>query len=195
MKFLSERKRFVIKYALRTLLSFGLIILGLLLFKHFVFDHDPEYWIEKFYGNSLMIHLIYVGSELFFGLFPPELFMLWALKAGNTTSYVINIIFFTAVSMGAGHLAYWGGWYLAKVFGKRIHNQKFISKYLPVVKKFGGLLIIIAAFTPLPWATISLVMGTVGYDYRKFSLYSISRIIRFIIYGFLIFQSSSFIFL
>ncbi len=191
---LSERKRFVLKYALRAMLSFGLIIGGLLLFKRFFFDHDPEYWIEKFYGNSLMIHLIYVGSELFFGIFPPELFMLWALNAGNTTSYVLNIIFFTAVSMGAGHLAYWGGRYLAKVFGKYLEKQKFISKYLPAVKKFGGLLIIIAAFTPLPWATISLVMGTVGYSYSKFSYFSLSRILRFIIYGSIIFQTGSLLF-
>jgi membrane protein DedA with SNARE-associated domain len=194
LKGLSERKRFVIKYAFRAMISLLLIFGGLLLFKELYFDHDPEYWIERFYGNSLKIHLIYVASEVFFGIFPPELFMIWAINAGDTTSYVINILYFAVVSVIAGHIAFWGGKYLAKAYGRRFKKSNYISKYLPIVKKFGGLLILIAAFTPLPWATISLVMGTIDYNYRKFALISLARILRFAINGFLIFKTGSLFF-
>ncbi len=191
---LSEKKRFVLKYALRAMLSFALIFAGILLFKELYFDHDPDYWIDKFYANSLMIHLIYVASEVFFGIFPPEIFMFWAIKAGDTTSYILNILFFAVVSMGAGHLAYWGGRSLAKRMGKRIEKKKFVSQHLPTVKRFGGALIIVAALTPLPWATISLVMGTVGYSYQHYSLFALARIFRFALNGFLIFQSGALLF-
>ncbi|MDX9880974.1 MAG: hypothetical protein RBS73_02845 [Prolixibacteraceae bacterium] len=190
----SEKKWFVVKYTLRAILSFALILGGFLLFKELYFDHNPEYWIGKFYGNSLAIHLIYVASEVFFGIFPPEIFMFWAIKAGGTTNYILNILFFAVVSMGAGHLAYWGGRYLAKRMGKRIEKRKFVSQHLPTVKRFGGALIVIAALTPLPWATISLVMGIIGYNYNRFSLYALSRIFRFALNGFLIFQSGSLLF-
>lgn len=191
---ISEKKRFVIKYALRAMLSLLLIFGGFMLFKELYFDHDPEYWIEKFYGNNLRIQLIYVASELFFGIFPPEVFMIWAVKAGDTTSYVINIIFFASVSLAAGHIAFLGGRYLARVFGKRVKKRNFIAQYLPIVKKFGGLLILIAAVTPLPWASISLVMGTIDYSYRNYTLFGLARILRFVVNGFLIFQSGSYFF-
>jgi len=191
---LSDKKKFVLKYSLRALLSLLIIFGGLLLFKELYFDHDPDYWLEKFYSNSLVVHLIYVASEILFGLFPPEIFMFWATKAGDTSSYVINIIFYASVSMGAGHLAYWGGRYFAKVLGKRVKKRLFMQQYIPIVKKFGGLLIVIAAITPLPWATISLVMGALEYQYRKFTYYSLARILRFAVNGFLIFQSGTLFF-
>lgn len=191
---MSERKNFVLKYALQALLSLLVLFALIAVFKELYFDHDPEYWIEKFYGNSLVIHLIYVASEVFFGLLPPEIFMFWAIKAGDTGSYILNIVFFAAVSMGAGHLAFWGGRSLAHILGKRVKKKPFMTKYLPIVNKFGGLLIIISALTPLPWATISLVMGAMEYQYRKYSLFSMARIVRFALNGFLIFQSGSLLF-
>lgn len=193
-KIFSERTRFVLKYVVQALISLLVLFGGIVLFKELYFDHNPDYWIEKFYSNSLVIHLIYVASEIFFGLLPPEIFMFWAIKAGDTTSYVVNIIFFAGVSMGAGHLAFWGGRWLAKILGKRVKKRPFIAKYLPTVKKFGGLLIVIAALTPLPWATISLVMGAVEYRYRRYTLFSLARIVRFVVNGFLIFQSGTLLF-
>ncbi|HPR31403.1 MAG TPA: hypothetical protein PLK12_04870 [Prolixibacteraceae bacterium] len=190
----SERNRFILKYSLRGLLSLTLLFALIVLFKELYFDHDPEYWIDKFYNNSLVIHLVYVGSEVFFGLFPPEIFMFWAIHTGDSLVYFLNILFFTGVSLGAGHLAFWGGRYLAHILGTRIHQQKMVVKYFPVFKKFGGLLIIIAALTPLPWATISLVIGAVGYSYKRFSLFALSRIVRFVLNGFLIYQTGNLLF-
>jgi membrane protein DedA with SNARE-associated domain len=191
---ISEKKRFVIKYVLQAFVSLMIIFGGVILFKELYFDHDPEYWIEKFYGNNLMIYLIYVASEILFGIFPPELFMIWSFNAGDKVSYILNTAFFAVVSVIAGHIAYWGGFYLSKIFGKKIKRKYFVAQYLPVVKKYGGLLIVIAAFTPLPWATISLMMGVINYNYRKYTLIALSRILRFAIYGFIIFKTGSLFF-
>ncbi|HOO84995.1 MAG TPA: hypothetical protein PLS94_10545 [Prolixibacteraceae bacterium] len=192
--FLSQRKKFVYKYTLQALVSLAIIIGGALLFKELYFDHNPEYWIEKFYSNNLMIYLIYVASEILFGIIPPELFMFWALNIGSSLSYALHISFFAIVSVIAGHIAYWGGFYLSKVFGRRLKKKNFIAQYLPIVKKFGGLLIAIAAFTPLPWATISLIMGVINYKYRMYTLIALSRILRYAIYGFVIFKTGNLFF-
>lgn len=191
---LKEKRMFILKYSLRALLSLAILFAGLYLFKILYFDHNPDYWIERFYRNPLVIYLIYIGSEVFFGIFPPELFMFWAIKAGSTLAYVFNIIFFGTVSMGAGHLAYWIGRYLRKRVGKSITKKKFVSKYLPTVRKFGGVLIVVAALTPLPWSTISLVMGVVEYNYKRFSYYALSRVLRFVVNGFLVYHSGSLLF-
>ncbi|HKK82440.1 MAG TPA: hypothetical protein VJ909_09330 [Prolixibacteraceae bacterium] len=193
---LGEKKHFVLKHILRAILSLLIIIGAFFLFKILYFDHNPEYWIEMFYGNSLAVHLIYVASEIFFGLFPPEIFMFWAINAGEGSifSYVLNIVFFAVVSMGAGHLTYWVGRFLARKFGKSIRKQKKIAEYLPTVRKFGGLIILISAMTPLPWATISMIMGVIAYNYRYYTFFALARIIRFALNGLLIYQTGSYFF-
>jgi membrane protein DedA with SNARE-associated domain len=195
-KKIGEKKHFVLKYILQAMLSLLVIIGAFFLFKILYFDHNPEYWIDMFYGNRLAVYLIYMGSEVFFGLFPPEIFMFWAINAGagSIFSYVLNIVFFAAVSMAAGHLTYWFGRYLARKYGKRIRKQKKIAEYLPMVRKFGGIIILISAMTPLPWATISMIMGVIAYKYKYYTLFALARILRFAINGFLIFQTGSYFF-
>jgi hypothetical protein len=189
-----SRRQFVYKYIGRALLSLFAILLFFVLFKELFYDHNPEYWIDMFYKKPMIIYLIYIGSEVFFGLIPPELFMIWALKMGGTWNYILNVAFLAAVSLGAGHLAYWIGVYLSKILGKQFKRRQFLSQHLPVFRKFGGLLIVIAALTPLPWSTISLLMGAIGYRYRNFTLFALSRILRYAVYGFIVFHTGKLLF-
>jgi membrane protein DedA with SNARE-associated domain len=122
--------------------------------------------------------------------------MFWAINAGagSVFSYVLNIVFFAVVSMAAGHLTYWFGRFLARKYGKRIRKQKKIAEHLPTVRKFGGIIILISALTPLPWATISMIMGVIAYKYRYYTLFAFARIIRFVLNGFLIYHTGSYFF-
>ncbi len=191
---LSEKTRFVQKYTIRAIVSLVVIFGAAIIFKENVIDHNPEFWIEKFYSNPTVIYLIYIGSEVFFGLFPPEIFMFWAMNLGGTTTYVLNIAFFTLVTLGAGHLAYFIGRYLNTIFSVNLFKRKFFVKYIPWVRKFGGALIIGAAMTPLPWSTICLIMGAIRFDYKKFSLYSISRIFRFALTAYMVYTTHTIFF-
>ena len=82
---LSEKTRFILKYTIRAIVSLVIIFGAAIIFKENVIDHNPEFWIEKFYSNPTVIYLIYIGSEVFFGLFPPEIFMFWAMILISTT--------------------------------------------------------------------------------------------------------------
>jgi membrane protein YqaA with SNARE-associated domain len=71
----------------------------------------------------------------------------------------------------------------------RYIRMKFLKKTWPLLKKYGIFLIIVAAMTPVPWSATSLLVGSAGYPSGKFLFYGISRLIRYAVYGFVVFQS------
>lgn len=158
------------------------------LFSEYVFKENPQLWIARFYSNPLLIYSIYIGSEIFFGLFPPEIFMIWAFNKGDLVLYCWNVTFFAAVSYGAGLLAFLAGRYLRRVLLFRFLGRKFFSKYWPLVRKYGAFLIAVAALTPVPWATICLLIGSTEYRFPRFLLFALVRILRFILYGIIVYQ-------
>lgn len=189
---LNSKWKFIFQHAFRAIIALALILFGYILFVELVFKEDPDFWIRQFYSNPILIYLIYIGSELFFGIFPPEIFMIWALNKGSLEGYVLNLAFFAAISYGAGYLTFLAGRYFSKVTYFRFFQRKFFAKYLPMLRKYGATLIIIAAMTPVPWATITLLLGTTNFKTRNFLLFALSRIFRFAFYGYLVYSSHVF---
>jgi membrane protein YqaA with SNARE-associated domain len=68
-------------------------------------------------------------------------------------------------------------------------SRKFFLKYWPMFRKFGSALIIAAALTPLPWALISMLVGSTEYPLKRFSAFALFRVLRFAVYGYIIFQT------
>lgn len=186
------RAKFFLVNLLKGLIWLSLIIGAYVLFMELVYKDNPEYWIEKFYSRPLQIYGIYIFSEFCFGLFPPEIFMIWALHKGSTLHYVFNVLFFVGVSYVAGLTAFLLGKYLQRVLYYRYLQRKFFSRYLPLVRKYGIFLIIVAAATPLPYSATSLVVGASGFKTRIYLLAALSRIARYAIYGYIIYQTHHF---
>ncbi len=186
------KTRFLLKNLLKGLVYMAILASAYFLFKNYVVDREQALWLERFYQRPLLIYLIYIGSEVFFGLFPPEIFMIWALYKGDQIHYWMNVIFFTAVSYGAGFLCFFIGRYLQRVVLFRYVSRKFFSRYWPLFRKYGSVLIVTAALTPLPWATISILVGTSTYPTYKFLLVALSRVFRFAFYGYLVFHTREF---
>lgn len=186
---LSAKFKFLFKNILKGLIWMAVLAVLYLLFKEYIIDENQEVWLKRFYSEPLIIYAIYTGSEIFFGLFPPELFMVWAYHKGDVMQYVLNVTFFAGVSYLAGYLAFLIGRYLRRVVLFRYFGRKFFSKYWPLFRKYGSFLLIAAALTPLPWSTISALVGTTEYPMKRFLLVALFRIFRFFIYGYIIFQS------
>jgi membrane protein YqaA with SNARE-associated domain len=72
----------------------------------------------------------------------------------------------------------------------RIFSDRYLGKTLPLLRKYGMFLIIIAALTPVPWSASGLLVGSAGYPSGKFLLFSLSRIVRFAVYGFFVLQAA-----
>ena len=166
----------------------AVLVLLYILFKEFIITDNQDVWLERFYSKPLIIYLIYTGSEIFFGIFPPEIFMLWAYHKGDTLHYFLNLTFFAGVSYGAGYLAFLVGRFLRRVVFFRYLGRKFFTKYWPLFRKYGSFLIIVAALTPLPWSTISMLIGSTEYRMSRYVYLALFRLLRFAIYGILIFQ-------
>ncbi len=189
---LQKKFKFLFKNMLKGLLSLAVLAVLYLLAKEYITIDNQDIWLERFYSRPLLIYGIYIGSEIFFGLFPPEIFMLWAYFKGGTWHYVFNLIFFAGVSYGAGYLAFLVGRYLHKVVMFRFLGRKFFSKYWPLFRKYGSFLIITAALTPLPWSLISMLVGTTEYPMNKYLNFALFRLLRFVVYGLIVFQSHQF---
>ncbi|WP_423127441.1 hypothetical protein [Gaoshiqia sp. Z1-71] len=184
--------KFLLKNLLRALIYMAVIAVAYLLFKKFIIDENQEVWIERFYSKPLTVYLIYTGSEIFFGIFPPEFFMLWAYYKSDLLHYALNVIFFAGISYGAGYLAFLIGRVLRRVVIFRYMSRRFFSHYWDLFKKYGSILIITAALTPLPWAAISMLVGSTEYSMKRFVYMAFFRVFRFFAYGYIIFQTHQF---
>src|SRR6056297_1417080 len=103
---LSSRMQFLLRNGLRGLAWLAVLIIAYLFFEEIVVSRNPDIWIEHFYARPLIIYMIYLGSEFFFGIIPPELFMIWAVNKGNMAHYFLNLTFFGIASYGLGYITF-----------------------------------------------------------------------------------------
>lgn len=166
------------------------VILALyFLFRKVVLSNAPDAWIEQFYARPEIIYLIYGASEFFFGIIPPEFFMIWAINKADTLHYFLNLAFFAGVSYLMGYLAFLIGRFFYKNKTFKYWKRKLLKDSSAQVNKYGIFLIAVAALTPLPWAAVSLLVGSAGYPSKRFLKYALFRFLRFAVYGYIIFQT------
>jgi membrane protein YqaA with SNARE-associated domain len=188
MKF-SPRFKFLITNGLKGLAWLAILLAVFFLFEEIVISKDPDAWIERFYAKPEIIYLIYFASEFFLGIIPPELFMIWAYNKAGVAHYFMNVAFFAVVSYAMGYITFLIGQFLYKKVAFRYMRRRFLKAQWPLLRKYGLFLIIVAALTPVPWSATSLLVGAAGYPSKKYLLYALSRILRFAVYGYLVFQT------
>src|SRR5690554_4781935 len=149
---LSSRMRFLMKNGLSGIAWLAVLLAAYLSFEKFVMAKDPELWMETFYARPGMVYLIYLASEFFFGLFPPEIFMIWAVKKADVSHYILNLAFFGITSYLLGYVTFLIGRFLHKRVTFRFIRIRFLKTLWPQLKKYGIFLIVVAALTPLPWS-------------------------------------------
>lgn len=186
---MSSRLRFLLKNGIRGLAWFAAIIVGYILFKEIVISKDPDLWLQRFYARPEIVYLIYIASEFFFGLIPPELFMIWAINKADINHYILNVAFLAIVSYALGYVTFLIGQFIRKRVTFRYMRMKLLKQQWPLLRKYGLFLIIVAALTPLPWSAVSLLVGSAGYPSKRYLRYALFRILRFIVYGYIIFQT------
>lgn len=172
----------LIKGFIYLLVLIGLIVLFKSLFRS---QYDA---IEHYVSDSYMFMLIiFLTSEIFVGIIPPELFMVWTID-DPWYYYTSAVTFMALFSILAGWINYRIGLVISSkeffmnLFKKRLKLDKYKQRY----EQYGSGLIIVAALTPLPFALISLLTGTLSYPQRKYLIFASFRILRFVVYGILI---------
>ncbi len=133
-----------------------------------------------------IVLLIFLISESFLGWIPPDFFIVWAKSRPSEYPY-LNVTFLATVSYFGGIIAY----HIGEIIGRfpKVNNyiEKKYSKNFDMIKRWGGIVIVMAALFPLPYATISTTAGIVGYPYKQYILFGLTRYLRFYLYAIWIF--------
>ncbi len=175
---------------LKGLIGFLLLAVVFLIVKKFL-PGDMVETLEPLREQKVLVYSIFFVSEIFVGLIPPEVFMIWGLGEG-ALAYIQVVAILAVLSYLGGIIAFYLGRLLFNSgFMNKVKSIKTFNDYLVYYRKYGGILIFISAVTPLPFALFSFISGTFNYTFKKYISFAAFRFIRFAFYGYLIWKGSS----
>ncbi len=183
---------FLFRNLIKGLLWFAVIITVFILMEDYIQANFKSH-IDDIRANPGVLYGIYTLSEIVFGILPPELFMMiWILDNIDVTGFVINLSILTVISYGAGVLGYYIGNKFSKTDFYQNHiREKYLKQYEKNLKKFGGYLVLVGAVTPVPFSATCMLAGSVNMNLRNFLIICISRVLRFAVYGWMVWSFPS----
>lgn len=177
--------KFVLKKSFSLIRVIILLVGALLLINYFVIDIQTiKLAIQRM--NTEFVLVFFLISESLFGMIPPDIFIAWSEQFKQPYLVLTGL---AAISYIGGINSYFIGKGLRKIPGI---NRKFghrFEKNMALIKKWGGVIIIIAALLPLPYSTICMAGGMIRYPLVNTLLYGLTRFIRFFLYAFFIFNA------
>ena len=135
--------------------------------------------------SPLVILSVFLLSESFLGLLPPEIFIAWASKSSN--SY-LNLFLLSSISYIGGIISYFIGNRLFLIPSVKDHIELKIAKHIINLRKWGGIFVFLGAVSPIPHSIVSMACGLIKYNFKYYLLWSLFRFIRFLVYALVIFQ-------
>lgn len=179
------RYQLIGKYSWKLALTLVLIGLGVGLFNYYVLDVDAIMDAVFSQFSTIGIIAVFFASESLLGLIPPDIFVFWAGSLNHP--YLITALL-ALLSYSGGLISYG--------IGTRIHNmgnvknwlEKKYHKQLHAFRKFGGLLIVVASLTPLPFSPLSIIAGMAEYPFKKYAIMATARLVRFFLYAMAFFE-------
>ncbi|WP_296633599.1 VTT domain-containing protein [Polaribacter sp.] len=161
------------------------VILLVFIFNKYVYNINDglRHFTETFSKNSVLI--VFFISESILGLIPPEIFIAWAKK---TSDPVLNLFILALLSYAGGLVSYSLGKFISKLEKVRLYLEVKMAKSLKNTQKWGGVLILVGALLPLPFAIACLTAGMIKYPFKNVVFFGLFRLARYAIYGWAIFK-------
>ena len=176
---------FLMRNLLKGLLWFAVIITAYILLEGYIEETLSQH-MKTLAGKELLLFSIFTTSEIVFGIIPPEFFMILWQHQGDLSQYIINLSILAVISYGAGVLGYYIGITFTKTaFFKRI-RERYLVQYEYSLRKYGMYLVLVGAITPVPFSAMCMLAGSVRLPFKTFLLVCISRILRFAVYGWMV---------
>jgi len=151
----------------------------------FIIDIDSATaWLTKTLSAQGLI-AIFFASEISIGLVSPEILIVWA---DETIYPIMTLGLLAVISYVGGLVSYAIGRYLST---RKVIRERLILRYsttMSQLKRFGGLLVIIAALTPLPYPIVCQLCGINKFPFKTFALLTLVRFLRFAIYGLVLYK-------
>jgi membrane protein YqaA with SNARE-associated domain len=186
---INDKWTFLINNLLKGIFWLVFILVVFILIKNEI-DMKSSSVIDSIQDKPILVLLVYIFSEVAFGIIPPEFFMIWSLQYTDPLQYGFIVLLLAVISYMAGVLGYWIGVFFNKTKWYKYLHEKFLYKYQEAVNRFGIYLIAVASMTPIPFSAICMIVGSARFPFRKLLLYGCIRFLRFGIYSFLIWQAN-----
>ncbi|HNP94289.1 MAG TPA: VTT domain-containing protein [Cyclobacteriaceae bacterium] len=180
------RSRFLFRNLVRGLMWFAVIITVFILLEEYI-QENFQARVEQIYDSLFLFYGVFTLSEIIFGLIPPEFFMyVYVLNHIPLHNYIIDLSALTIISYGAGVVGYYVGRNFSKTgFFEKI-SEKYLGQYQNSLRKYGGYLVLVGAVTPIPFSAMCMLAGSINFPLRSFLLISIARVLRFAVYGWMV---------
>lgn len=135
--------------------------------------------------STLSIFAIFFASETIFGLIPPEIFIAWSSKMSMPWLTLLGL---ASISYTGGIVAYFIGKAIYSIPKVRANIEIKLAKHIDMLRKWGGIFIVIGALLPLPHSIVSMACGLVRFNFGHYLLWALFRFLRFFIYAAVIFN-------
>ena len=188
---LPDRRRFLLKNLLRGFLWLAVIVFAFI-YARKNYDFTLQSVLGPVYDQPTVVYLIFLASEVIFGIIPPEFFMIWSLRSEVLNTYIGNIIALSSISYIAGIIGFGIGAYLKNTQFYKEMKKRVFGKFEKHLNNYGGFLVIVSALTPVPFSGIGMLVGSVHYSFRKYLWFSLFRFLRFFAYGIVIWEANIF---
>lgn len=173
---------------LKLILILAAIVLAIFILD-WIFDLKHQQEVIQHFVESLRpiyVFLFFYSTESVMGMIPPDIFIVWSKARYQDHPYLLVTLLATISYLG-GITAYYLGKFVRRSNRVRNYIKRKYEKNFNLIEKWGGLIIIMAALFPLPFAMISTIAGIVNYPIKPYLLYGLTRYIRFYLYAVVIF--------
>lgn len=160
------------------------LVIGLYIFNHFYDINNALIALTEtlpVYG----VLVFFFASETILGLIPPEIFIAWSGKMTSPWLYLSMLAF---LSYFGGLLSYWIGHFITTIPSVHNYLETKMEKQLKNSRKWGGFLIVVGALLPLPFSISCMAAGLIEFPFKNVMVYGSLRLLRFVIYGIIIFN-------
>jgi membrane protein YqaA with SNARE-associated domain len=166
---------------LKIILAWFLVMVPVILLARYFIDLKPlvDYILNNF--SNAFVLIVFLVSESFLGMIPPDIFVIWTAKFQNP---MVLLIILGVLSYIGGVISYYIGKWISERPKIKSYIEKALEKYIILVRKWGGAFIIISALFPFsPFSMIIIAISLFRYPFRHYLFFGLSRIVRFIVQG------------
>ena len=161
------------------------IVVALVLLDLFVIDFSYVFThITNTYAPVVILS-VFLASESFLGLIPPEIFIAWSDKMPIPILYLTLL---ATLSYIGGIISYFIGKWILQIPKVYDYVEVKMKKHLKQIRKWGGFLIVVGALLPIPFSITSMAAGTINYKFSHYLLFGLLRFVRFYLYAIAIFS-------
>lgn len=186
-------KKYVIQKILWSIFALLLVVVINILINKYAGNYFNAF-AQKVSENYILTGFSFFISEILIGILPAELFMM-IYQSKAASEYFLIVFALGIISSLCGLIAFIVGKYLKSIqIACMVLFQKKFKEYGDLFVKYGWIILILAATTPLPFSMVCFIAGYFKFSPATFLKIVVPvRIVRFFISAFFIKYAMNFI--